>query len=754
MIDYRVRIVRKLKKRIADGSWITRFRVIFIFIFSTVNCQLSTVFVSAQNSTIPVFQRKQDIPVMINNDTLPLAWAGGMTGVAFFPFDLNNDGINDLLAFEKHGNRLLPFVKQNGRWQYAPEYRYHFPDLHDWVVFKDFDNDGKTDIFTYGLAGIRVFRNNSQEQLSFHLVTEQLNSFYYTGYSNIYASPDDNLVVADVDHDGDLDILNFWVLGKYVHFQKNYAIENNLVNGWLDYRLEDECWGKFSEGSDNNEITLLSYCQTKGNLPTRHVGSTMSLMDFNQDGLDDLILGDIDFAQVLLLTNGGTPQEALMVAQTHNFPNEANPVHLFSMPLVSPIDLNGNGQNELLVSPADPSLTKSQNINSVWLYEYDSLLHQHTLNSTAFLQEDMINLGSGCFPVLFDWNGDGLQDLFAGNYGYYDSSFYTNGFLNSCFSSSIAYFENTGTATKPSFQLINNNFLNLRQLNKQALYPTFGDLDGDGQEEMICGCSDGSLIYVNPQQTVLDFLDIDVGDFSTPQLFDLDQDGKPDLLIGNRRGHIAYYRNTSSDGNISFQLETTTLGDVDVRDYDLSYFGYATPCFFRQHNETRLICGNEQGKLFFYNNIDNNLSGSFTLLCQYLPEFFENDYLDIREGIQVGVAVGFLHGDTYPDMILGNYAGGMAFFEGIMETPVNLNEAETQSLIKYYPNPASDIVNIETTHNGKTQVQIFDMIGRKIMETSFSDTHFQLNISNLSPSVYVMKLISEEQTHLFKIIKK
>ena len=120
----------------------------------------------------------------------------------------------------------------------------------------------------------------------------------------------------------------------------------------------------------------------------------------------------------------------------------------------------------------------------------------------------------------------------------------------------------------------------------------------------------------------------------------------------------------------------------------------------------------------------------------------------------MGVAVGFLHGDTYPDMILGNYAGGMAFFEGIMETPVNLNEAETQSLIKCYPNPASDIVNIETTHNGKKQVQIFDMIGRKIMETSFSDTHFQLNISNLSPSVYLMKLISEEQTHLFKIIKK
>ena len=179
------------------------------------------------------------------------------------------------------------------------------------------------------------------------MITDQLSSFYYTDYSNIYASPDDNLVVADVDHDGDMDILNFWVLGKYVHFQRNYALENNLANGWLDFRLEDECWGKFSEGADNNEISLLSYCQSKNEEPTRHVGSTMTLTDFNHDGLEELILGDIDFAQVVLLTNGGTLSEALMVAQTTAVPNAVNPISLYSMPLVSSLDLNGDNIPEL-----------------------------------------------------------------------------------------------------------------------------------------------------------------------------------------------------------------------------------------------------------------------------------------------------------------------------------------------------------------------------------------------------------------------
>lgn len=728
--------------------------ILFNFQFSVFGFQFSTFTLFAQNSLIPSFQRNQNVLVLNGNDSLSLAWAGGMNSVAFFNFDLNLDGIDDLLGFEKNGNRLLPFVQQNNHWHYTPEYTRFFPELHDWVILKDYDNDGKKDIFTYGLAGIRVFRNTSDEQLNFHQTTEQLTSFYYTDYSNIYASPDDNLAVSDIDHDGDLDVLNFWVLGKYVHFQRNYAVENNLANGWLDFRLEDECWGKFSEGTDNNEITLLSYCQDKNEEPTRHVGSTMTIMDFNHDGLDDLILGDIDFAQVILLTNGGTQQEALMISQTTDFPNAANPVNLYSMPLVSPVDLNANGQQELLVSPADPSLSKSQNTNSVWLYEYDSLLQNHCLTTTSFLQQDMIDLGSGCYPVFYDWNGDGLLDLFAGNYGYYDSSSYINGFLNSYYSSAIAYFENIGTSAEPSFQLVDSDFGNMRQLNKQALDPAFADLDGDGQSEMICGCIDGTLILWKNNQITANFLNIDVGDYATPQLFDLDQDGKMDLLIGNRRGVIAYYRNISTSNNIDFQLENSSVGNVDVRDYELSYFGFATPCFYRQNNETRLICGNEQGKLFFYDNIDNNLNGSFTLQSQYLAEKNDNQYFKIKEGIRIGVAIAYLDGNQFPDMVIGNFAGGMSYFEGLPEIPVSIEPADMTADIHCYPNPASDIIHIETKHKGDIQVQVFDAAGRIILEKSFNDNHFELNISHLNPAVYLLKIFNDTKSSVFKIIKK
>ncbi len=43
---------------------------------------------------------------------------------------------------------------------------------------------------------------------------------------------------------------------------------------------------------------------------------------------------------------------------------------------------------------------------------------------------------------------------------------------------------------------------------------------------------------------VLNYFDIDVGNFSTPQFFDLNKDGLFDLTIGEQAGNLNYYSNT------------------------------------------------------------------------------------------------------------------------------------------------------------------------------------------------------------------
>ena len=690
------------------------------------------------------FFRNQDIPVSHSGHALELPWAGGINGVRFSEIDLDLDGVNDLFAFEKHGNRVLPFLRRNDRYVYAPEYARRFPDLHDWVILKDYDGDGQADIFTYGLAGIRVFRNTSDTALAFHPATEQLTAFYYNGYVNIYASPDDYLVIDDIDGDGHLDILNFWVLGKYVHHLRNYSNDPET----FDFHLESECWGHFEEAADNNTITLNSDCSSKSDDGhTRHTGSSMLLHDFDHNGLPDILIGDVDYPNLILLYNHGTLQEAHMTGQDTAFP-VGNPVHLYSMPVPSLAHLPGQDHPTLLVSPSDPSLAKSQDLNSVWRYDYDSLLQQYTLSNTAFLQEEMIDIGSGCHPVLYDWNGDGLTDLFLANYGSYDSSHLVNGFLNSFFSSSIHYYQNVGTFQQPAFQLQDTDFGKLKSLNLKALHPTFGDFDGDGQTDMLCGQEDGTLLVVPHQRLISgsgtiteNYQSIDAGKFSTPVFFDLDHDGRNDLIIGNQRGLLSYYRNIGTTTNPIFTRITDTLGGVDVRNAEQSYYGYSVPCLYRDSlNGTTLFCGSEQGLVFYYKDLDGHLDGLFTAKgalweskdadCQYCAS-------PLREGRRVGAAIASLDNDAKPEAIVGNYAGGVAYLQG--RTPV-MHHASVPSghtpAFSIYPNPTENILHIRSEYNPVESVVVYDMFGKLLLHSHDNILHLE----SLPNGVYILEI--------------
>lgn len=670
-----------------------------------------------------------------------------MNTVRFFEIDLDFDGTNDLLAFDKHGNRILPFLNRDNVFIHAPEIARQFPPLHDWMLLCDYNHDGRPDIFTYGLAGITVYENISENhQLAFRLKCEQLNAYYYNGYVNIFAAPTDYPIIEDIDGDGHLDILNFWVLGKFVHHLRNASDDPNV----FDFQLVDECWGHFSESADDNGITLFTDCNSKtynDGTQLRHTGSTMLLHDFDGNGLPDLLLGDMDFPNLILLYNNGTTTDALMTVQDTAFPAPA-PIQLFSMPAASLLSLPGQAHPSLIVAPADPTLNKSQDLNNVWKYDYNELLGQYTKTSQAFLQDEMIDVGSGCLPILYDWDEDGLADLFLANFGSFDSISTHNGSNTYHHSASISYYKNVGHLGAPAFQLMSTDFGELKMLNQHALYPTFGDFNGDGLTDLLCGREDGTLMLV-PHSRLLgqggnvteNFQNIDVGKFSTPQYFDLDRDGRKDLIIGNQRGLVGFYRNIAADAAPVFEHITDSLGGIDVRDHDISYYGYSVPCCHRdsQHG-TVLFCGSEAGKIFLYKNIDNNVDGLFTqsiiseaddATCNHCTHL-------LREGIRSGCAVSPLLSEQYPDIIVGNYAGGVSFFAGRTPTQSGVNICtRTNPEWQVFPNPATDHIRIISTANEPiAEIGIFDIEGRLRLKSCESDIY----TGQLKPGVYIVEI--------------
>ena len=216
------------------------------------------------------FERDDSVPVTEENGLLSFPWAGGVNHPQVHNIDLNNDGIQDLLVFDKMGDRISTFLMDaDGNLDFAPRYRPMFtnqhgqrPRLHDWMLLRDFNCDGKMDIFTYSNGGMAVYRNDSEgDTLTFTRMTSLLLSDYQPsnpdfGILNVYVSPIDLPAITDIDGDGDLDIVTFSLTGFSAEHHRNMSMELYGHCDSLVYQRESSCWGGFTEDPASVLVTL------------------------------------------------------------------------------------------------------------------------------------------------------------------------------------------------------------------------------------------------------------------------------------------------------------------------------------------------------------------------------------------------------------------------------------------------------------------------------------------------------------------
>lgn len=699
--------------------------------------------------SVPAIAEKQ--PGLSHLSPLSSPWTGGLNACQFGRIDLDDDGLLDLVVFDRHGDRLLCFLNRGRRgeidYQYTSAYDACFPKLTAWVVFADYDGDGKEDIFTYakGWAGIKVYRNISDGLPEFQPVVDHyLSSWQGGGEVNILSTEADYPAIIDIDDDGDLDILTFGVMGTFIEKHLNRSVERYGCRDSLVFEKTDPCWGHVAESEENN-VMYLDTCLFGNGLvmpvgDIRHRGATLCIRDLTGDELPDLLLADVDYPGLTLLINGGDESSPTMVSQTLDFPTR-HPVRLFSMPVPFFTDIDNDGVDDLLVSPFDPDPMASAGDNSVWLYlnRGTNANPDFQLATKSFLQEMMLDVGTGAYPVLTDLDQDGLLDVVVGTIGNIDSIWYFQGNLEVSRQAGLTWLRNVGTASTPAFEQQAFPYELPALDGMMGIVPAFADMDDDGRLEMLVGTAAGRLLLYDDDGTLLDddFLHYDKA-WSAPCFFDVNQDGVTDLVVGNASGRLTFFKGEDSSSLIrgfGFVKITDFWGGVDVRDYGTSYYGYSVPALFRSDGTAYLSVGSESGKLFLFDGIDdsaavfNDISDRWTAFAPLMP---------LRFGLRSAPAVADLDGNGKLEVIVGNFSGGLQLYNASIPVGFSVEDIINQEDVSIYPNPVHSQMHIVTKGNHLNHIMIFDLLGRKWQERQVNGSEVVVNLSTLPSGAYLL----------------
>jgi hypothetical protein len=713
------------------------------------------------------FQSVAQLPVARDTITViesgvvqKMPWANGINYANVSNIDLNGDGKKDLVLYDKLNQfgtgrfRCFVNVGAPGQALYRADLglSYNFPTVSNWGVFLDYDCDGKEDLFCSTSAGIMVYRNtsNNSNTLQFTLIKSLLTTDYNPGgnpyISNLYASSVGVPGIADIDKDGDLDILTFAPQGVFVEYHKNMSKEKGYRCDSLIFQIDDMCWGKISESSC---VISMSVCGQNFNplfkpQKVQHAGSCLTCLDSDGDKDEDLIMGDISCNTVQYAHNGGSTTSALIVDTTKLYPNypvkgNTQQINVNNFPCTYYVDADGDAVRDLI---ATPNTFGSENYKSVWYYHNASTTP--TVNfqfvKKNFLQDEMIEVGQNSFPVLFDHNSDGKKDLLVGTYGYYTGN---------SLSARLTLYENIGTGSVPVFSLITRDYGNLSAQNLNNVIPAVGDIDGDGDTDILIGTSTGQIHWLentagSGNSCIFSVFKNNPFNFTTasavaaPQLFDLDGDNLLDLIVGTKNGRLAFFKNNGTATVPAFTLITNFLGSVDVKGNPYLYGldGYAVPFFFKQGSSTECLIGSVSGGIWHF-NVPGTLTASFTLIS--------NAENALNEGAQSAPWFEDIDGDGKRDLILGNAGGGLTYFSS--SSPyVGLSEFDPVQLglhISVFPNPTNTDCNIKISNMDfdSASLELYDLSGRILLKEKMQYNFGSVALEPFEKGLYIIKII-------------
>ena len=501
------------------------------------------------------------------------AWKGLDTGEWYRIVDLDQDGDMDILTEERFS--YIRYYRNDGTLE-EPNFVVAvdtlmdatgtpiFADRQNIPHIVDIDCDGLLDLFIGRVTGtITRYESVGDDENGvprFRFVTDRWEDIEIVG-ENVSLHGANTMNFADVDLDGDLDL--FWgdffeaglllvrnlgscaspsLRSEPVNWPLNDPVETSGYNApvLLDVDADDDLdmvfgvlGGAFNANSTTRDNFYLMRQDADGNFEaetTRYlydldVGSEsiVKLWDMDNDGDLDMIVGNKieptnqKTSLMFVFENTGTA-----TAPAFEYKETLDLISTYHQnPAIA--DIDADGDLDFLIGKWNKEMALWRNDGSAADYAFTEVADVYRA----------LTRGQNAAPALVDLDNDGDYDLVAGE---------ASGSLN--------YWVNNGTPQEPAFELVSDTWLDI-DIGRRS-FPTFADMDGDGDQDMIVGSElDGLFLWENvgtPEAFQFEergTLDIDTQAIASPEFADIDGDGDLDLFIGGISGGIMFFRNTT-----------------------------------------------------------------------------------------------------------------------------------------------------------------------------------------------------------------